>query len=215
MTPATALNGRLTVRAAHDQSPDGSRPAWRPAARRTDRTATVRLAASLHEVAVQNVALDMPGASLAGFAALNLEGDPQLDHETGCVPVWIFRPGPTPRPVTPSTKTSASGAAAPSPFLTALSGVTFKLPAWLGASIDLSAESIPWRGVLIRGARLVCALGQWRIDDQPSGATLPGRKSGQSVRLRSIPPMASPVSMGLSKPAPTICAHCCAGCRSM
>ncbi len=176
---ATVMNGRLTIKAAH-----ADRVAALLGTAAPDGPLELRgtIAGSLHDVAVQNITLDIPGASLSGFTAVNLEGDPQLDLKLAAsrldIAPWLKTKAPA---GTAAEKKGTGGTpAAPSAVLSALSGVAFKIPAWLRASVDLSVESIPWHGVLIRGARLNALMGNGEVTINQVGATLPG---GSQINL--------------------------------
>ncbi|HEY1722704.1 MAG TPA: AsmA family protein [Magnetospirillaceae bacterium] len=167
---ATVLAGRLTIKAAHADRVAGLIGLANAPSGAIELHG--RVAASIQDVAVQNVTFDLPGASLVGYTALNLEGDPQLDLKLSA-PRVDFAPW-SKMQIAAQDGGKTAAAATPAAALPALTGLAFKLPTWLGASVDLSAESIPWHGVLIRGARLDALLANGEVTVNQVGATLPG-----------------------------------------
>jgi len=170
---ATAFNGRITVKAAHferlaallgaPELPDGKLELQGA------------LAATLHNVAASNLTVDLPGASLQGFAALNLESDPQLDVKlaTARLDLGPWTASKTAKPAVSAKAAPAAVAATPARSDNALR-FAFVPPSWIGASLDLTAESVAWQGALLRGARLSAQIANGEVTINQVGATLPG-----------------------------------------
>lgn len=171
---ATSFAGKLIIKAPH---------ADRAAARfgvaiRADGPIELRanVSATLHEFAAQALTLDAPGASMTGFFDLNMEGDPQLD-------IKLTTPRLDLAPWLPAFATAAKAdnrggagpdASATAPAQAGMAQPGFALPAWLGASVDLDAESVVVPGTLLRAARLNAQLANGELTINQVGVTLPG-----------------------------------------
>ena len=175
---ATTFTGKLIAKAAH-----------------IDRLATLlgmrtgadgpmdlraRVSATLHEFAAQDLTLEIPGASLTGFADVNMEGDPQLDLKLTTPRLDL---APWLAAATTAKRRAVAGSNAGDAASSPPSGATraaFALPPWVGASVDLDAESVAVPGTLLRGARLNVQLANGELTVNQIGVTLPG---GTQVNL--------------------------------
>ncbi len=127
--------------------------------------------ATRRDVSLQTITLDLPGVELAGFAAVNIEGDPQIDLKLGTerfdLDAWLAaaRAGASAAPPKPAPVSAATATAPPAGFA---------LPSWLAASVDLTAESVVWRGGLLERARVNAALANGTLTLNQAGIALPG-----------------------------------------
>jgi len=163
---ATSFNGRLSVKAAHAEALAAAFGIARGPTGPLDLRAG--LAATRHEAEAKNLTIDLAGAQIAGSAAVELEGDPQFDVKLSAphidLDAWLA-PAKT-SPAAPAAPAAGTGQQA-APF-------AFAPPPWLGASLDLNAESVVWRGAIVRGARLSAQLTNGEVTINQVGATLPG-----------------------------------------
>jgi uncharacterized protein involved in outer membrane biogenesis len=168
---ATVFNGRVTFKSSHPDRLAALLGA--PPAPEGKLELQGSLSASLHNVSAPNLAIDLPGASLLGFAALNLEGDPQLDVKLGTAKLDLGPWTAASPPAKPVVGGGKGAAPAPKPADPPMR-LAFTPPNWFGANVDLTAESVAWRGTLLRQARLNAQLANGELTINQVGATLPG-----------------------------------------